>query len=287
MESIRYPLISEYMRAFLAAKEAANLNLNEVEPVSLPGAQARKNMGAAEAERLARVIRGLVDQDGAAVILTGPPEHQEKFVALAEDEGDAIGVKADEFYEVIAAAIEPSLSPQRAFVMETGFALYAALMNLAQRLNIESFIMPQHAPFLNQTFADHAAVVDLVRTLVRGANGDEFNAIYMTQKVFEQVITTEYESNVVAVVVSGAPQAEVEGLAAVLFGGHTLTHSVQDPPESNDIVLAARKLKSFWTRALTVQTALNAEKARAAKAQKKASTDATNTVSDEATQENS
>jgi hypothetical protein len=290
MDTVTFPLISEVMKLFAAEKQAAEVDLNEVDPNVLPGMTARKRMAAERCEKLAREIRGLVEQDGAAVVLLGPTDHQTQFAELAEDEGDAIVISAARLYEDVAKFIEPYLGPGRVFTTETGRGLQVALTQVAQKLQVMSFVMPLVHQYFSNTVPTLQDLVDVVRKLVRSANNDEFNALYISHKAFEQVISTQYDANVVTVVVTDATEEEAKGdLAAKLFEGRTITVDLKDPPEKNDIVLVARKLKPLYKRATAVVAAFNAHKARAGKAQKQASPDATNpaeqapTTADEAT----
>lgn len=272
MES-SYRLISETMKRYVAVKADAAMDPDACDMHVRAGVEMRRNLARAEVERLARDIRGLVEEDSAAIILTGPPANQAAFAAIAEDDGGAVCVSATELYEEVAKFIEPHLR-SRAFGTEAGAAMQQALTQLAVRFQVQSYVMPYVHQYFGNAVADTTVLVDIVRKLIRGADGDEFNALYISHKVFEHVIATEYESDAVTVVVTGASAEEIDGLAAALFSRHTLTVEVKDPPEQNDIVLVARRLKPFFQRAETVRAAKNAAKARAAKAEKKASADA-------------
>jgi hypothetical protein len=280
--NIEFPLIGEAMRLFQEARAAANTDLETISDHALIGAQTRKQMAAREAEEIAFFIRGLVEQDSAAIFPLGPEAHQAKFGELAEDEGEAFVVSAARLYEELGAALEPYLDRGK-FGMNSAQALAGAMNKLAVRLRLMSYVLPHFGNHVGTPIADRAALVALVRNLVRGANGDELNAAFIAHVVFEQVMEREYDNNGVTVIVTGATEEEARGdLAQKLFGGHTITVDVTNAPEKNDLVLVAKHVKPFFARANAVFQKMGAHKARAAKAQKAAS-DAAPTTADEAT----
>jgi hypothetical protein len=280
--NIEFPLIGEAMRLFRESRDAAQADLENISDHALIGAQTRKQMAAREAEEVAFFIRGLIEQDSAAIFPLGPEAHQAKFAELAEDEGEAFVVPAQKLYETLAEGVMPYLD-RGTFGISAAQAFAAAMSNVATRLRLGSYVFPHVGPYLGRPIADKAALVDLLRGLVRAANLDELNAAFITHLVFEKVMETEYDNNGVTVIVTGTTEEEAKGdLAQKLFGGHTVSVDVTAVPEKNDLVLIAKHIKPFFSRANGVFQKMSAHKARAAKAQK-AATDAAPTQADEAT----
>ena len=269
----KYELISEVTKQYLATKKIADLDLNEVGYASRIGTECQKNAASQECMVLARQLKQLVDSDSAAIFTVGPKGNQRDVADLAEDEG-AVVVNGMEVYTKIAELVMPSLGSGHTFTFETAQALMAAMTRIGNYVGAASFLMPLVHQYYGMTFDTIDGLTSFVKEVVQKSNGDDFNTFYIAQKVFEHILYCEYDSNVVVVVVIGADPADVKGdLAAKLFSGHTISVDVGNPPEKNDMVIALKKLKPFWTRAIAVQTAFNAAKARIAKAQKQAASE--------------
>lgn len=270
MNNIEFPLISEAMRIYLEQKKLATASLDDVSDRALPGAETNKRISAQKASETLLTLRELVELDSAAIFTVGPETHQAQFAELGEDEGDCIVVPADQFYQELAKLTKPFLD-RGAFGITTAQALSTALHRMATWTRVMSYIAPIYAGQLGTVIGDDATLVGLIRGLVRGANGDEFNAAYIAHFVFEKVIEAEYSNNGVTVIVTGSLEEENHGdLAQKLFGGHTVTYDVTKMPDKNDLVLVAKQVKPFFARANSVFQKMNASKARTAKAAKAA-----------------
>jgi len=246
-------VISEVMANFLDAKRRADVDLSLVDSRVLVGATSQVRVAQQEQAQLCDQIKDLVWLDSAAIIPQGPGANQEAFAAIAEDEGAAITVRAQEVYEEIARMVDPFLGPGRSFVSNTAQAVHAAMAQVCSKLNVSSYVMPAVHNGLGSIYPTVQDLQAELKRLIRAANGDDLAVLYTAATVFVKVMASEYDQNTIPVVVLGATEEEAQGdFAAKLFGGHSISVTVTDPPEKNDVIIAFKKLKPMFARVSAV-----------------------------------
>jgi hypothetical protein len=246
-------LISTTMAAFLEAKQTATSDPDWTSPCS-SGLIAAKNAAIQECEKLSKKVQGLVNLDSAAVFLLGPPAKQQEFAEIAEDEADAIVIDAQEFYKVVADFVEPHLGKDRSWLFGCNTALLNVLRMLGNQLGLLYFTLPNSSTLAGNVVEDMQATI---KGLIRGVNGDDFNAAYLANTVYGRVMQSEYEGDVVMVVVLNADEEEAKGdLAAKLFSGRTLHINVgKKSPDKNDVIVLAKKMKPMFERVAGIMAA--------------------------------
>lgn len=148
----------------------------------------------------------------AAVFVDGTNTAVHDFTEIAQDEG-ALAVRADELYRKLASDIEPVMRRDRLIEPEQFAQLMRALYDVSRTMNVQDFPQPSFVPgkILN-TFDD---IVAYVRETVRSAAGDQLNAVFLQNRISETALNIRYQKDIVPVIVTGALEQEVSGLAAL------------------------------------------------------------------------
>jgi hypothetical protein len=260
---IQFPIISQVLKLYNGAKEEASIKLEEVaDNRTLPGMKARKNIGASMVEELTLKLRELIETDSVAIFPLGTEANQKSFSQLvSEEDENAITLDADTMYKVLASAIESFLGPERKFTVETGRALQASLSKMATSLRLMSYVMPHVHQFYNQSIPTLDELTTVVKQLVRASNGDILNAAYISYRVFESIVSKDYDANVVAVVILNASEEEAKGdLAVKIFGGRSVAVDVKKKPDHDMVVSIAKKIRPLYQRVAPIIAEFNKTK---------------------------
>lgn len=149
--------------------------------------------------------------NGVAIFLIGPAGHVEEFKRIANEESSVLNIAADGLYQRLAQRIEPALGAKRTFSANENMMLISALREVGIDLKLESLSQPQLMDVAHPENFD--ALVDLVRSLVRGSATDELNRVYIEDAVGKEGYAVRYKGTVVPVILTGATAEEIPTLS--------------------------------------------------------------------------
>jgi hypothetical protein len=250
-----FPLLSQALKALRATIVDASINIGEVPPTCRAGFSIKKNQAAQDILRIQYDIRRLLQLDAAALLLQGGnKEEQKKIQDIALEEG-CIAIDGTDLYTQLTEITQRVLENNNKWKYTTSQALAWGMGNCAELTGISSFIAPNCDPLINREM-DISKFYDTIKTLVRDANADEFNARWIERGVFEAVITQEYNLNIVPVIVVGLSDDEIDHMRSMLFGQKTAVAQTQELTSKDEVLAALKQLKPFFSRAMSLQKKL-------------------------------
>jgi len=246
---------SELLATYQEKKRDSEIDLTgEVDFRTRPGLELRKNGATQALPGLKEELGRLVEQNSAAIFLSGPADKVEEFVGLAQDatEGNIVVVSAKEMYTKLAKGVEGGLRSDRRFSMDTINSFVYAILKLFDELNInDPLASPNLVRYLNQIFPDTESVSTLVRDALASVQtsggqpaGDGLNSLYLSYRVTEEAIREEVATDFLPVVVLDATPEEASGaLKDLLFFGRNVSVALKGEVDANTVVTAFKELK--------------------------------------------
>lgn len=164
----------------------------------------------AKADGLRREYRTMLLRNAVAIFVNGDKAKLVEFAKLADEEG-AIVVDASALYTRLAKDVEPTVGDQRSWGIHQTHKLHLALQEVMHELGLTSMPMPSRGEMpLVPTFDDTVAHI---RTIVRGATGDDLNNLYIQAVVVRRALAIRYIGVMAPVLIVGALDDEQAALA--------------------------------------------------------------------------
>jgi hypothetical protein len=238
--------ITQLVKKISAVREIASENLESVPYSIRPGLEMAKNQAALELTRLTGELGYAVLGNMGGIYLSGKPESMEQFKAIAEDEGAAICVDCNGLYKTIVNQVFTGNAPG---VFKVGINQVGNFVNAVFTLNSLLGFRGPNGSFghcIGREFTSFDEAVDFVKKEVRMQYGDDLNVLFLRHGIVNRVVASDYEQNVVPVVVSNASQEEVTGtLNAYLFGDANLVVDAGESCDKAVVIRAFRDLKGL------------------------------------------
>jgi hypothetical protein len=259
--------LTELLADYKEKLEESKIDLNLITDYrQRPGAELRKN-GATNAlvNIRAEIVRA-VEQNSAAVFLTGLEKGIETFIGHAHDlcDGNIVILSAQELYEKLAAETVRGIRRDRRFSIDCFSAFVVGLRTLLDELSInETIPAPNMVPYLNNVFEDDHVLTIALKTALNATKtdggvptGDALNLVYLQTRAAEDAIKEDVSTNFLPVIVLGATPEEIAGhLGTLLYFGRTVAFDVKDEETTEATVKAVfQKLKVAYSRRGVRQT---------------------------------
>lgn len=234
------------LSAELAVTEAvANKDITTVDPRARSGWEGKKNQAKAELDDLNKQFRDVVVKSSAGIFVSGPETAAKELAQIAENEGNAVTVRADEIYRRVADPVNKMMGSNRVFNVSQASRIIQEVADIARDLQLAEITNPMSAsPTSGIVLKDHEAVVVFVREAIRKTNGDVLNQAYLERQVADKV-SHGYGQNIVPVSVLGATKEEIQGdLFRNIFRGNNFVINTGENADPNKVVKVFNKIKA-------------------------------------------
>lgn len=196
--------------------------------------QAKEQLDALTKEYRERILAGSV-----AIFVEGDAAKAAQFVEIGEAEANTITLDAGALYKKLAAVVEPALGTSREFTTHALSLLTVTIKNLKSDMGYREPVNARMHDIVH--LRDHEELVQYIRTLVREADGDNMNRLFMENELVQKALQIRYMSNTVPVVVLNATSEEGANLVSA-FGKGTFVVPVGEGDEVNsEFVIKAFK----------------------------------------------
>lgn len=233
-------LVSEYHRE----KKIAEASLEGHDPRSAPSAAVRQREARDALENLRGEYAAYVRGAAISIPVSGPPLKVTAFASIAESDCHVVVADACTLYEELARDVEPLLGDRREFSGTHLGQLVRSMTEVGKDLDVWRITAPQIEDVVQ--VRDFAALVSLIRKLVRAADGDRLNLRRLERRAVEQGLLARYSAPTFAVLVVGGDAEEVVSLGLALFAGQSYPIELADDGkgvEVADVVAALNGVK--------------------------------------------
>lgn len=227
----------------------------EVDYRTRPGLELRKNGAIQALPGLRAEVARLVEQNSAAVFLSGTQKGIEAFIGVAQDltEGNIVIVDAQEMYRKMAQTTEKGLRRDRRFSMDTRMFFIQSILNVLDELSVDDPIPGiDTASYLNQEYPDTDALTRMVKTAMNSVKtsggvsaGDGLNSIYIQKRATDEAIKEEVATDFLPVIILNATPEETDGAVRnLVYYGRNIAFEAKDEDVSEAVVTNVfKKLK--------------------------------------------
>lgn len=213
-------------------QETKRLAELDIEAASWQTRPSLTNMKVEARERLEKLVTDYtkaIRGNSVGIFLFGDPKDVRKFAEIAAEEAGTFAVEADELYQNLAAAVEPSLGASREFGGLQLQGLIAALRQSCKDLNVLRMALPTMTD--TPVVRDRQELLNQIKRLVRSAVGDDLGRVSLDHNVNAQAIASGFSGGTLPVVILNAEQDEVASYAVLFTNSISITVSTAEDGE--------------------------------------------------------
>lgn len=229
---------------YKAAKDAANIDLTAIDNRLLPAFGAKKRQAEEKLLNLKAEFHDAVKKSLAGIMIVNTSMAKTKrFVSIAKSIMPIAVQGGDALYKEIAQPVIETMSAQGIWPRMIDTAQWTALFSVMRDKveKMQCMILPSGRPMQYPDTGRHIqplqSIEDInrvIKEMIRHANGDEFNNLYLSLAIAEAVFSNQdnlavYEADapeVVPVILTGIDESEVQGLASLFGKGHLVVNDV-------------------------------------------------------------
>lgn len=206
------PTLTSLLAEIRAEEGIVAVELEATPKPSRAGWELRKMQAVSALVGLKLAYQQNVGRSAVGVYLTGPIDSQKEFAKIAKNLG-AIVLDSKAFYTEISKDAANSMGVSGRFTpTEASHLLHSMRAVVHEELKLEEFERPAFVNLLSKYIKPEELAADVQEAVVK-VNGHRLAAIYLGKAAAKEALATGYNKDVVAVVIVGGAQTEIEDLS--------------------------------------------------------------------------
>ena len=189
---------------------------DHMDPRTMPGMQARQHEFMEKLENLSNKYREVMRQQGFAIFLTGDPQEQAAFAAIAS-EVITLNLSANAVYDYLAKELWPAVRSQDQFQATHIVMLIEHMVSLGQTLGLNSMPNPAPTADLIQTIGDVTNLSRLIRLSIERQAGTELASEYLEYEATERSLQNRYGGSSLLLLITDATAEQIQNFRRNLF----------------------------------------------------------------------
>lgn len=168
-------------------------------------------------------------QNALGVFVSGPADKVKAYTDLVTAEREGIAINSQELFQVLTDEVEPQFGPSRQWSIDQSYRLRGAIHRALDGLGIAEIMAPDTSS--PAPMPDTVATQKYIRDIIRAANGDDLNVLYLMHHVGERALAMGLSTTPVPVFMTDVPEAETQSLGKVFGTGTVLNLNLQESDE--------------------------------------------------------